>query len=110
MCRREENEAVERVRQMERCFDTLLAGAKLNPPVIDRALFQQLLDYYDGGAWLRDYELDEQGCFSPELKRGILSEDGVFNFLAEIGASSLWRDADSAGEEWSPELPCSIMD
>ena len=33
---------------------------------------------------MEDYQLDEQGLFPPGLKRGVLSEDGVYNFLTEL--------------------------
>ncbi len=84
MCRAEENEAVMRVRQMEQCFDALLADWHAEPPRVDGAQLKRLLEYYEGGQWLRDYELDEQGGLPPDLKRGVLSEDGVYNFLAEL--------------------------
>ena len=45
---------------------------------------QILLQYYEGGQWLRDYELDEAGLLPHTLKRGVLSEDAVYNFLTRI--------------------------
>ena len=78
-------EAIERVRRMEHCFDTLQQMAAENPDTMDKALLDELLAYYEGGQWLQDYTLDEQGAFPSDLKRGVLSEDGVYNFLAEYG-------------------------
>ena len=43
-----------------------------------------LMRYYDGGQWLRDYELDEQGLIPKDLKRGVLSQDGLYNLLCAI--------------------------
>ena len=43
-----------------------------------------LFCYYDSGQWLRDYETDEAGLLPKDLKRGVLSEDAVYNFLADI--------------------------
>ena len=40
-----------------------------------------LTAYYVSGQWLRDYELDEAGRLPPDLKRGVLSEDGLWNLL-----------------------------
>ena len=79
--------AVARVRQMESVFDTLQKvaerpGAAQSP--VFRALLAQLIRYYEGGHWMEDYQLDEQGLFPPGLKRGVLSEDGVYNFLTEL--------------------------
>ena len=79
--------AVARVRQMESVFDTLQKaverpGAAQSP--VFRALLAQLIRYYEGGHWMEDYQLDEQGLLPPGLKRGVLSEDGVYNFLTEL--------------------------
>ena len=79
--------AVARVRQMESVFDALQKaverpGASQSP--IFRALLDQLIRYYEGGRWMEDYQLDEQGLLPPGIKRGVLSEDGVYNFLTEL--------------------------
>ena len=42
------------------------------------SLLKELLDYYEGGQWLLDYQADERGELPPELKRGVLSQDGVW--------------------------------
>ena len=76
---------MERVRHMERCFDVLREMAAENPDKIDRRLLDALLEYYEGGQWQKDYALDEQGLFPADLKRGVLSEDGVYNFLEMYG-------------------------
>lgn len=62
---------------MEGLFDSLQAD--FSPEAL-----QILLQYYEGGQWLQDYRLDELGYLPPDLKRGVLSEDGVYNFLAEL--------------------------
>ena len=75
--------AIGRIRKMELCFDALQAATNQNTACF-QALLQSLLQYYEGGQWLRDYELDEQGLLPRDLKRGILSEDGFYNFLASL--------------------------
>ena len=77
-------EAIDRVRKMEEIFDTLTVGAKTHPPHIDPKLLRILVDYYDNGDWLHDFELDEAGLLPSDLKRGVLSEDGVYNLLADL--------------------------
>ena len=82
-------QAIERVQQMEQRFDLLQAAANTEPNRLfrDGALREELrilLRYYENGRWLRDYELDEQGFFPQDLKRGVLSQDGVYNLLAQI--------------------------
>ena len=37
----------------------------------------------DSGQWLKDFEADEKGKLPANLKRGVLSEDGLYNLLAE---------------------------
>ena len=42
-----------------------------------------LEDYYSSGEWRKDYETDEAGLLPAGLKRGVLSQDGVYDLLAE---------------------------
>ena len=80
--------AAARIREMEACFDLLQDMAAQHPEATRKPFFQALLGrlirYYEGGQWLRDYRLDEQGLLPANLKRGVLSEDGVYDFLASI--------------------------
>lgn len=48
-----------------------------------RPLAEELGKYY-AGEWKKDFEADEKGLLPPELKRGVLSEDGVYDLLEEI--------------------------
>ena len=44
----------------------------------------RLLDeYYTSGEWQKDYEADDAGLFPEDLKRGVLSQDGLYDFLME---------------------------
>ena len=80
--------AVARIREMEACFDLLQAMAEQHPEACKKPFFQALLgrltQYYEGGQWLRDYQLDELGLLPADLKRGVLSVDGVYYFLTSI--------------------------
>lgn len=78
-------ESIKRIERMERCFDELLGMAEeQREDARFKELLSELIEYYEGGQWLSDYELDEKGLLPPELKRGVLSEDGVYNFLSSI--------------------------
>lgn len=42
-----------------------------------------LSEYYSSDAWKRDYAADEAGLLPKDLKRGVLSEDGIYALLEE---------------------------
>lgn len=42
---------------------------------------QELAAYYDGETWREDFEADEAGELPLDLKRGVLSEDGIYDVL-----------------------------
>lgn len=46
-----------------------------------QAEIKRLEDYYKSQQWKDDFELDEKGEFPQNLKRGVLSEDGIYNML-----------------------------
>ena len=81
-------ESIDRVRKMEAIFDELSSGILENPPRINRKLLRSLIDYYEGGEWRQDFELDEAGLLPCDLKRGVLSEDVVYNLLEMISEVS----------------------
>ena len=60
-------------------IDTLKVGLK------DYEDFQteikRLETYYTSQQWKDDFEIDEKGGFPENLKRGVLSEDGIYNLL-----------------------------
>ena len=43
----------------------------------------ELEAYYTSPQWRKDYEADEAGKLPKELKRGVLSEDGIWNVLED---------------------------
>ena len=44
---------------------------------------QELSAYYEDDAWREDFEADEAGRLPLDLKRGVLSEDGIYDVLSE---------------------------
>ena len=44
-------------------------------------LLGELSEYYGSAAWKRDFAADEAGLLPQKLKRGVLSEDGIYNLL-----------------------------
>ena len=48
-----------------------------------RSAISILEAYYTSPAWRTDFEADEAGLLPSDLKRGVLSEDGIYNLLEE---------------------------
>ncbi len=65
---------VERVAWYERLFEE--AAASRDPEKL-----RLLQEYYTSGEWLADYEADERGELPPDLKRGVLSQDALYDLL-----------------------------
>jgi len=71
----------ERVAAMEAAFDKARAALEAGETSLPE--FRLLADYLDGGQWLRDYEADEAGLLPKGMKRGVLSEDGLYNLITD---------------------------
>ena len=69
---------VERIRRMEAHFDRA-----------EPADLKILAEYYDSGLWLSDYEADERGEIPKDLKRGVLSQDGLYDLLCSFREKSV---------------------
>ncbi len=61
--------------------------AQMRKALDDFSLIQEdvneLACYYSGQDWRYDFEKDEQGLIPKEIRRGILSEDGIYSMLDE---------------------------
>jgi len=44
---------------------------------------EELVTYYDGRLWRKDFEDDEAGKIPENVNRGVLSEDGIYNILMQ---------------------------
>ena len=75
---------IRRVTEMEARFQRLLDARNRGEALKNDPDYGLLAAYYECGLWLSDYTLDEQGLLPRELKRGVLSQDGLWNLLAEI--------------------------
>ena len=69
------------VSEVVRSLDEALADYEAIQRRINR-----LVDYQESGQWLNDFEADERGELPKylELRRGVLSEDGLDNILRDI--------------------------
>ena len=89
-----QNEITDRIREMESYFDILQEKVAVDTEAISKddtlkVYYKRLRQYYEGPEWMHDYELDEKGMLPQDLKRGILSEDGFWNFLCEVEGKHL---------------------
>ena len=44
-------------------------------------IMKELESYYLSDEWKQDFSDDEAGLLPPDLKRGVLSEDGIYNLI-----------------------------
>lgn len=84
---------IARVKKMEQYLDEILAELCIEEGSVIgisgdvelvRHHIEKLSGYYDSGLWLHDYECDERGELPSDLKRGVLSQDTLYNLLADI--------------------------
>jgi preprotein translocase subunit SecA len=79
-------EAVKRVTEMEGIYDqalNIMDNVENSPEEFlgFQKELMRLADYYSSQDWKDDFALDEEGKLPQDLKRGVLSEDGVYNLL-----------------------------
>ena len=76
--------AMDRVSRMEETMDRVAeaAGSGERYEGFDKDV--ETLEEYLRGEWRSDFELDEAGAFPKDMKRGVLSEDGLYNVLSDI--------------------------
>ena len=81
----------ERIEEMEKHFERASeVVARLSSSLEKFAQVQErvkaLEAYYGSEEWKKDFLDDEKGLLPTDLKRGVLSEDGVWNLFEEISA------------------------
>ena len=79
---------VDRITRMEYLLDkSTKVIARLEQALEDFAALQpdiaELEAYYTSPQWCKDFEADEAGKLPKDLKRGVLSEDGIGNVLED---------------------------
>ena len=77
---------IERICQMEQLMDKVSAivdelSSALGKYDDIREDIATLNNYYGSKEWRQDYADDEAGLLPRDLKRGVLSEDGLWNVL-----------------------------
>ena len=82
-------EQIERIRQMElRMERATKAVMELSTALENYEAAQEdiaeLERSYGSEEWKQDFAADEAGLLPADLKRGVLSEDGIWNLLEDI--------------------------
>ena len=79
-------EQINRIRKMERKLNLALKAVRrmevaLNQFEMMQSDINELDEYYGSEEWKADRAADETGQLPPGLKRGVLSEDAIWNLL-----------------------------
>ena len=77
---------IERIKWMEQRFNNALAAIKDESAASLKAIKEdvaELSKYYGSELWKQDLAADEAGNLPSDLKRGVLSEDGIWNLLSD---------------------------
>lgn len=87
MQEQEISSVIERIQKMEQYYDAVSKALDWDTDeepdsIAIGTMMQELSEYMDSGLWKQDYECDERGELPGDLKRGVLSEDGLYNMLS----------------------------
>lgn len=79
---------IERIRRMEGLLDFAILAMKEPATTVDKNVklkqaIASLSEYYTSPEWKQDFADDEAGLLPKDLKRGVLSEDGIWNLLSD---------------------------
>ena len=78
----------ERIKKMESYLDDAGAAIAELAEALDKyekiqSKYYKLEDYYGSKKWMEDFEADEAGKLPADLKRGVLSEDAVYDLITD---------------------------
>ena len=81
-------EQIERIARMEQQLEVASRAVKGLAAALDdyeaaQEALRELEAYYGSEDWKQDFAADEAGRLPKEMKRGVLSEDAVWNLLEE---------------------------
>ena len=80
---------IERITYMEQILDEATEAVSSLSESLEKyaaiqAKLQELAAYYSSKQWRQDFDDDSAGKIPNNLKRGVLSEDSVYNLLTNI--------------------------
>ena len=79
---------IERIERMERNLERATNALRVLNDALDeyeavQEALHELDSYYGSDTWKQDFSDDEQGRLPKDLKRGVLSEDAIWNVLED---------------------------
>lgn len=85
----DDKQQISRIRQMERHLVSVTAALKRLNAALDKwesvqEAIAALDGYFGSDTWRQDFADDEAGRLPDGLKRGVLSEDGIWNLLTDV--------------------------
>ena len=85
---KDNKEQIARIQQMEQHLDQASTAIKQFSVALEKYMSVQkaivaLKEYYGSDEWKQDFADDEAGLLPTGLKRGVLSEDGIWNLLSD---------------------------
>lgn len=83
----------ERVCQMNETYEQVCSCQRhlakaINEMEDSLSKIRLLKTYYTDGQFLQDYIADKEGKINPDLIRGVLSQDGLFDLFEELNEQS----------------------
>lgn len=84
----EKDQQLKRIEQMEKYLDEAAEAVKNVSRALEDFMEVQnkiiaLENYYEGECWRKDHDDDQAGFLPAYLKRGVLSEDAVYDLLTD---------------------------
>ena len=84
-----QTEQITRIQQMEYCLErasqaVIRLSAAIDEYADAQDSLRKLSDYYGSDQWKHDFAADSVGLLPKDLKRGVLSEDAVWNLLEDV--------------------------
>lgn len=82
------NEQIRRIQHMEELLNTCSSNIESLFHALEQykecyPQYKELIDYYSNGLWQQDYEDDTNGKIPQDMKRGVLSQDAVYDLILD---------------------------
>jgi hypothetical protein len=79
---------IKRVKRMEELLNAAAEAVRRTDVALSELLLakeglRELETYYSDGEWMEDFRRDEAGLFPEDLRRGVLSEDALYDLLSD---------------------------